>query len=90
MPPEYVLELAVGGVGEADALEQLVAAPRALGARDALQPALQAHVLAAGQHRVERDVLQRDADRGAHLGALLGDVVAGDGRAAGRSAAGAS
>ena len=77
------LGLAVGGVGEADALEQLVAAPRALGARDALQPALQAHVLAAGQHRIERDVLQRDADRGAHLGALRGDVEAGDGGAAG-------
>jgi hypothetical protein len=39
-------------------------------------------VLAAGQHRVERDVLQRHADRGAHLGALLGDVVAGDAGAA--------
>ena len=73
---------AIGGVGEADALEQLVAAAAALGARDALQPALQAHVLAAGQHRVERHVLQRDADRGAHLGSLLRDVVARDGRPA--------
>ena len=73
--------LAVGGVDEADALEQLVAARRALGARDALQAALQAHVLAAGEHRVQRDVLQRDADRGAHLRALLRDVVARDGGA---------
>ena len=72
--------LAVGGVGEADALEQLVAARAALGARDALQAALQAHVLAAGEHRVQRHVLQRDADRGAHLRALLRDVVARDGR----------
>ena len=76
--------LAVGGVDEADALEQVVAALRALGARDALQAALQAHVLAAGEHRVERDVLQRDADRGAHLRALLRDVVARDRRAAAR------
>jgi hypothetical protein len=38
---------------------------------------LQSHVLAAGQQRVERRLLQRRADRGAHLWALLDDVEAG-------------
>jgi len=37
-------------------------------------------VLAPGQVRVEGDVLQRRADRGAHVGALADDVVAADRR----------
>ena len=40
-------DLAVGGLGEADALEQLVGARPALGPRQALQRRLQAQVLAA-------------------------------------------
>ena len=54
---------AVGGVGEADALEQLVGAwPRSC-ARQRLQARLQPQVLAAGEQRVERGLLQRGADR---------------------------
>ena len=39
-------DLAVGGVGEPDALDQLVAARAALGLRQALERGLQAHVVA--------------------------------------------
>ena len=42
-------------------------------------------MLAAGEDRVERRLLERGADRRAHLGALADDVVAADaGAAAGR------
>ena len=45
---------------------------------------LQANHLAAGHQRIERRLLQRDADRAAHLGGLMDDVVTGDpGTAAG-------
>ena len=56
-------DLAVGRVGQPDALEQLVAARAALGLRQALQRRLQPHVLAPGEQRVERRLLQRGADR---------------------------
>ena len=56
------LDLAVGRLGEADALEQLVGAPAAARARQRLQRRLQAQVLAAGEQRVERGLLQRGAD----------------------------
>ncbi len=39
---------------------------------------LQANHLAAGHQRIERRLLQRDADRAAHLGGLTDDVVTGD------------
>ena len=71
-------DLAVGGVGEADALDQLVAAAQRLGLRDPVHPGLQAHVLARGQELVERRLLEGDADRVADVGPLLDDVVAGD------------
>ena len=41
-------------------------------------------MLAAGEDRVERGLLQRGADRRAHLRALAHDVVAADRRAAAR------
>jgi hypothetical protein len=44
----------------------------------------QPQVLAARQERVERGLLERCADCPAHLRALAYDVVAGDGRPAGR------
>ena len=81
--------LAVGGVGEPDALEQLVAAGAALAAAEALQRRLQPHVVAARQQRVERRLLQRRADRRAHGRALAHDVVARHARRARRSAAAA-
>jgi len=45
-----------------------------------VQGGLQPHVLAAGQQRVERRLLQRRADRGAHMRTLLDDVEAGHAR----------
>ena len=61
-------DLAVGRVLEPDALDQRVAARAALGLRHALQRGLQLHVVAAGQEGVQRGLLQRGADRGAHGG----------------------
>ena len=81
-PARVAAHLAVGGLAQADAAEQLVGALRPLGARDPLQRGLQAQVLAAGQERVERGLLQRRADVHPHLRALLDDVEAGDARAA--------
>ncbi len=77
-------DLAIGGVPEADARQQLVTAARPLGARQAVQGGLEAHVLAPGEERVERSLLQRSADHGAHLLALADDVVPADERGAGR------
>ena len=82
-PARVAAHLAVGRLTQADAAEQLVGALRAIGARDALQRGLQAQVLAAGQQRVERRLLQRGADVHPHLRPLLDDVEAGDARAAG-------
>ena len=60
----------IGGVGEADALEQLVAAPTALGLGRPCSAALQLHVLAGGEEVVQRGVLERGADDAPHLRAL--------------------
>ena len=79
------LDLAVGGLGQADALEQLVGRGAvALGARQRLQRGLQAQVLAAGEQRVERRLLQRGADRPrAPAAPSRDDVEAADARRAG-------
>ena len=74
--------LAVGGVGQADALEQLDAAADALALGQAVQRGLEAQVLAAGQQRVERGLLEGGADRLAHVRALADDVVAAHARGA--------
>jgi hypothetical protein len=74
-------DLAVGRGGEPDALEQLLGAAPALVARDPVQGHLEAQVLAPGQERVERRLLERRPDRRAHLRPLLHDVEAGDARA---------
>ena len=68
-------DLAVGRVGQPDALDQLVAARAPLRLRHALQRRLQPHVIAARQQRVQRRLLQRGADRRPHRGALADDVV---------------
>ena len=54
--------LAVGGLRQPHALEQLVAAALALRPRQAVQGGLKPHVLAAGEERVERRLLERGAD----------------------------
>ena len=71
-------DLAVGGVDQAHPLEQRVAARPALGPVQALQRRLQPHVVAAGQERVERGLLERRADRRADRRPLAHDVVARD------------
>ncbi len=75
--------LAVGGLGQPDAREQLGAAGFTLALGQAMQGALQAHVLAAGEERVERGLLQRGADRAPDIGALADDVEARHAGAAG-------
>ena len=74
--------LAVRGVGQADALEQLGAAADALALGQAVQRGLEAQVLATRQQRVERGLLEGGADRLAHVRAVADDVVAGNARGA--------
>ena len=70
-PARVAADVAVGRFGQADPLEQLVARAASRSAlREALQRRLQPQVLAAGEERVERRLLQRGADRRAHLRAL--------------------
>ena len=64
IPPEYASHLPVGGVGEPDALEQLVWRGLRSPLRDRLQHRLQPQVVAAGEQRVERRLLERGADHG--------------------------
>ena len=85
-PARVAADLAVGGVGEADPLEQLVAARSALGLGDA-RAARSAAACARGpvSSGVERRLLQRGADRRAHPRPFGDDVEAADPRdAAGR------
>ena len=68
-------DAAVGGLGQPDALEQLARARLARSALgEALQRRLEQQVLATGEDRVERGLLERRADRRAHLRALADDV----------------
>ena len=82
MPARVGAHLAVAGVREPDALEELRDQSLPLVAADSVERRLQPQVLAARQERVERSLLERGADRGTHLWALLRDVEPGDGRAA--------
>ena len=83
-PARVGLHFAVGGLREPDALEQRFASLPALRLGHAVQRRLQAQVLAAGEQRVERGLLQRRADRGAHLRSFAHHVEARDARGAGR------
>ena len=60
-------DAAVGGAGQADALDELRAAGAHRARRDAVQRGLQLDELRAGHEPVERRLLQRDADPAAHL-----------------------
>ena len=78
-------DLAVGGLGQPTRSSSSSRAVRARLLSSPCSALCSAHVLAAGEVRVERGLLQRGADRAAHLGALLDDVEAGDAsRARGR------
>ena len=83
-PAGVRLHLAAGRLGEADAFEQLAAALPPLGPRQTVQRALEAHVVVPAQEGVERGLLQRGADRLAHLRAVLDHVEAADRGAAAR------
>ena len=73
-PARVAAHLAIGGFGQPHPRQQLAPARLALALGQAVQRALQAHVLAPGQERVERGLLQRGADRAANLRALAHDV----------------
>jgi hypothetical protein len=79
-PARVAANLALRGIREADALDQLVTAARRLRLRDPVHPGLQAHVLTRRQKWIEGRLLERDADRVADRRPLSDDVVAGDGR----------
>ena len=61
-PSRVRAHLALGRRLEADALEELVGPPVALGLRDAVQRGLEPQVLAAREQRVERGLLEGSAD----------------------------
>src|SRR3954468_8739927 len=71
-------DLAIRGLAQPDALEQIVAALVAVGPAEAVQPRLVTHVLAAREVRVDRSLLQRRADRLTYGGTVVDDVVPGD------------
>ncbi len=71
---------AVRGLGQVEALQQLVHPPASADAED---PRLQSQVVAAAGHRVQRRPLGDDADLAAHPLRMAQHVVAGDGRPAG-------
>jgi hypothetical protein len=71
-------DLPVGCVGQPDALEQIVGAGAPLVLRHALKRRLEAQVVAPRQQRVERRLLESDADERADLRPVLDDVVAAD------------
>ena len=73
-------DLPIGGIDEPHAVEQLLRARAALLLGDALQRRLEAKVVARGEERVERGLLERDADEPADLRPVLHDVVAADER----------
>ena len=60
------LRLAVGGIGEAEALERLCDPAAELGAGDPVELALQDEVLATGRLRIGSVLLPDDADRAAY------------------------
>ena len=75
-------DAAVGRLGEPDASEQLVAPGLGGAAGERVQGGLETDRLAAGHQRVERRLLERDADRPPHLRRLGDHVVARDPRRA--------
>ena len=77
-----VLDLAAGGVGDAERVEQLVGAVLRRPARVAEQPRHQDQVLAAGEVLVDGGELPGEADEAAHRVGLGDDVVPEHARAA--------
>ena len=80
MPPGVLAHAAAGELGQPHARDQLGRPLLPLVLRQALHRALEAHVLPGVEQRVERRLLERDADARPHPGRLARDVVAGDER----------
>jgi hypothetical protein len=80
--PGVGLDLALRGVRQVEAVEQLVGAPVQLRAAHAVEAALEQQVLPAGGHRVGAGALGDHADGAAHRRRIGGDVEPGDGGAA--------
>ena len=86
MPPENVSHQAVGGVGEAQALEQLVGPRADDGPRQVVEAADHLEVGARGEQAVDGGLLAGEAELRAHGRRVGDDVVAGDrGAALGRA-----
>ena len=82
MPPGVGADLAVGRVGDAEALEQLARARSGVGLGEPLQAPEQHQVLAAGQALVQRGLLAGERRPARARRRARGHVVAGDERAA--------
>ena len=83
-PARISLRASLGGIDEADELEQLLHACPCGGSRDPIQTALQLEQLTSGLHRVEADLLQSDTDPPSY-GARIGEHInPEDPRATGR------
>ena len=78
MPPGVGADPTLERIAEVDQLAQLVDPPLRVGARQAVEPALEQEELGTRLARVERRLLQRDADAEAHRVGLVDDVEAGD------------
>ena len=89
-PARVAADLAIGRLGQPDALEELLGAALRSRPREPLEHRLEAQVVASGQQAVERRLLERGADHAAHLRPLADDVEARDRAPCRRSAAGAS
>ena len=84
-PARVARDLAIARICETDARQQLVRVQLSAVLGDALERRLEAEMVAAGQERVERGLLEGDPDQRTDLRALLHDVVAADAcRARGR------
>src|SRR5439155_15392221 len=70
-PAGVALDLAVGSLHQADALEQLVGAGPAFRAWKRLESRLESQMLASGQQPVERGLLERCTDRRAYARPLV-------------------
>ncbi len=80
MPAGVGADAAVGGPLEPDPVEERLGAAMALGARHPVKRRLQADQLAPGHQRVERRLLERDADRPPDGARIVDHVVPGDRR----------
>ena len=80
-PPAHAarpaLDLAVGGVGEVELLQQLVGPGPAGRGAEVVEPAHHVEVLEAGEVLVDGGVLARDTDPAAQLASVADDVEPG-------------